>query len=207
MSSDLDALREWVAAKARDFPPAGLTDDLPLLEGRHLTSLHVPELILLLERLRGRAIDVEHLRPGDFRDITTIAARFLPATAFAAELAPLGLRWHGNGQVSLSGPLGRLAAQCDSAFTTLAGLWAAEPEEHPAMLDLAAMQATGYLSSFPHLATFPVCLAAEKENLRDFAAAPLAADGAVHFTRTAPVREILTPAACYHVFVGHARKN
>jgi hypothetical protein len=79
MSSDLDALREWVASKARDLPPTGLTDDLPLLEGRYLTSLHVPELILLLERLRGQAIDVEQLRPGDFRDIATIAARFLPA--------------------------------------------------------------------------------------------------------------------------------
>jgi hypothetical protein len=81
MPSDLDILREWVAAKARDLPPTGLTDDLPLLEGRHLTSLHVPELILLLERLRGRVIDVEQLRPGDFRDISTIVARFLPAAA------------------------------------------------------------------------------------------------------------------------------
>lgn len=70
-------LRAWVAGKARDLPPEGLTDDLPLLEGRHLTSLHVPELILLLERLRGRAIDVHRLRPGDFRDVATLADRFL----------------------------------------------------------------------------------------------------------------------------------
>jgi hypothetical protein len=129
------------------------------------------------------------------------------AAAFAAELAPLGLRWHGSGRVSLSGPLARLAAQCDSAFTTLAGLWAAEPEDHPAMLDLAAMQAAGYLSAFPHLATFPVCLAAEEENLRDFTAGPVAADGALRLTRTTPVREVLTPAACYHVFVSHERDN
>jgi len=78
-SAPLDALRAWVLSKARDLPPEGLTDDLPLLAGRHLTSLHIPELILLLERLRGEAIDVERLQAGDFRDIQSIAARFLPA--------------------------------------------------------------------------------------------------------------------------------
>jgi hypothetical protein len=79
MPSDLDVLRAWVAGRASDLPPGGLADDLPLLAGRHLTSLHIPELILLLERLRGGPVDVERLRPGDFADIRTIAARFLPA--------------------------------------------------------------------------------------------------------------------------------
>jgi hypothetical protein len=77
MSSEIDTLRTWIAGKAKGLPPEGLADDLPLLEGRHLTSLHIPELILLLERLRGRAIDVQGLRAGDFRDVSTIAARFL----------------------------------------------------------------------------------------------------------------------------------
>ncbi|MGH8791328.1 MAG: hypothetical protein ACRDXX_01605 [Stackebrandtia sp.] len=77
MSSELAALRDWIAAKANGLPPQGLTDDLPLLEGRYLTSLHIPELILLLERLRGEAIDVERLQPGDFHDVDAIAARFL----------------------------------------------------------------------------------------------------------------------------------
>lgn len=81
MSSDLAELRGWVASKARDLPPQGLTDDLPLLEGRHLTSLHIPELILLLERLRREPIDVERLQAGDFRDLRTIADRFLPGGA------------------------------------------------------------------------------------------------------------------------------
>lgn len=73
----LAELRAWVAGKARDLPPGGLTDDLPLLAGRHLTSLHIPELLLLLERLRGSTIDADRLGPGDFHDIRTIAARFL----------------------------------------------------------------------------------------------------------------------------------
>jgi hypothetical protein len=79
----LRALREWVAGKARDLPPGGLTDDLPLLEGRHLTSLHIPELILLLERLRRAPIDVERLQAGDFHSIRTIADRFLAAAGSA----------------------------------------------------------------------------------------------------------------------------
>jgi len=77
MPSDLDTLRKWVIGKAKDLPPEGLTDDLPLLAGRHLTSLHVPELILLLERLRGAPIDVEQLRAGDFHSLRVIADRFL----------------------------------------------------------------------------------------------------------------------------------
>jgi len=41
--------------------------------------VHLPELLLLLERLRGEPIDVEDLRPGDFRDIDTLVLRFGPA--------------------------------------------------------------------------------------------------------------------------------
>ncbi|WP_290062218.1 hypothetical protein [Amycolatopsis solani] len=77
MPSELDEVRTWVVAKATGLPPGELTDDLPLLEGRILTSLHVPELILLLERLRGEPIDVEQLRPGDFHSLRVIADRFL----------------------------------------------------------------------------------------------------------------------------------
>ncbi|GAB1646553.1 hypothetical protein [Krasilnikovia sp. MM14-A1259] len=83
MRSELAALRVWITQRARGLPPEGLTDDLPLLDGRHLTSLHIPELILLLERLRGAAIDVQRLQPGDFRDVATIAQRFLPEPAEA----------------------------------------------------------------------------------------------------------------------------
>src|ERR1700727_2756669 len=53
-----------------------LTDSTPLFEERRLRSLHLPELLLLLERLRGEPIDVDDLRPGDFRDIDTLVSRF-----------------------------------------------------------------------------------------------------------------------------------
>jgi hypothetical protein len=53
-----------------------ITDRTALFEQRHLRSVHLPELLLLLERLRGAPIDVESLSAGDFRDIDTIVTRF-----------------------------------------------------------------------------------------------------------------------------------
>ncbi|MDF9810942.1 hypothetical protein [Streptomyces sp. SPB162] len=71
-----DRLRTWVLGKASGLSAADLTDRTPLFEERHLRSVHLPELLLFLERLRASPIDVEDLRPGDFRDIHTIVDRF-----------------------------------------------------------------------------------------------------------------------------------
>jgi hypothetical protein len=71
-----DRLRAWVRTKTADPGGDGFTDRTPLFEERHLRSVHLPELLLLLERLRGAPIDVENLRPGDFRDIDTMVLRF-----------------------------------------------------------------------------------------------------------------------------------
>jgi hypothetical protein len=70
-------LRAWVAGRARDIDPATLTDTTALFEERVLISLQFPELILLIERLSGRLVDVTALAPGDFRDIDTIMRRFV----------------------------------------------------------------------------------------------------------------------------------
>jgi hypothetical protein len=123
---------------------------------------------------------------------------------YSAVLRPVGLRWYANGQAALTGPVCRLADACDAAFTMLASLWNAEPEQHPAMIDIAELQLIDYLASFPHLATFPVCLDADEEHLRSFVGGgPLDDTGAVRLTTIAPVREVLTPAACYHLYVHH----
>lgn len=66
----------WVRRKSRTGAPEGITVGTPLFEERHLTSLHVPELLLLLEQLRGAPIDAARLRAGDFRDVGTIVDRF-----------------------------------------------------------------------------------------------------------------------------------
>lgn len=70
-------VRHWVLRNATDLTEDRLTETTPLLEGRIITSLHIPELLLLLERLRCRPIDLSALRPGDLKDLATIYARFL----------------------------------------------------------------------------------------------------------------------------------
>lgn len=70
-------LRNWVLRNAMDMTEDRLTETTPLLEGRILTSLHIPELLLLLERLRRAPIDLSALQPGDLKDLATIYARFL----------------------------------------------------------------------------------------------------------------------------------
>lgn len=69
-------LRSFVLERAPRLSPADLGDDTPLLESRLLTSLHVLDLLLLVERLSGRPVDVERLRPGVFRDIETVWRTF-----------------------------------------------------------------------------------------------------------------------------------
>jgi seryl-tRNA synthetase len=61
-----------------------------------------------------------------------------------------------------------------------------------------------YHHTFPHLFTFPVTLDSADANLRAFAdGTPLDDAGVVHLTQAAPIRDVLTPAACYHLYVRH----
>jgi seryl-tRNA synthetase len=137
-------------------------------------------------------------------DATGDPAREPDASALAGRLAPAGLGWQPSGQAVLTGPLYQLARACDDAFGVLAGLWHAEHEFHPAMIPAAALQRVDYLTSFPQLATFPVSLDPDEANLAAFAGRdPVDVTGAVALTRTAAVRDVLTPAACYHIFLLH----
>ncbi len=79
MKSEADvkaALRQWVAATNGKIPPDALTDETPIIEQRIISSLQVMDLILFLEQLRGRPIDVERLQVGVFRTIHAIYANF-----------------------------------------------------------------------------------------------------------------------------------
>jgi hypothetical protein len=119
-----------------------------------------------------------------------------------AELTRIGLRWHASGQVGLVGPLLALADDCDLAFRRIAGRWHATEERHPPALPARAL--ADYLRSFPQQASFPVSLDGSDDNLGAFVDGPaLGAHGAVALTRTAPVTEVLTPAACYHLYAAH----
>jgi hypothetical protein len=66
-------LRSFVERKAKGIP---VDDRTPLFADRILRSVHLPELILLLERLRGAPVDVERLQPGDVGCIDVMVQRF-----------------------------------------------------------------------------------------------------------------------------------
>jgi hypothetical protein len=78
-SAARERLRQWILEKSGKLAAAQLRDDTPILEQRILTSLQLPELILFLEELSGRPLDVSQLKPGVFRDVDTICRNFLGA--------------------------------------------------------------------------------------------------------------------------------
>jgi hypothetical protein len=75
------ALRQWVLERNQDLDPAALRDDTPLISSRLVTSLHVVDLLLLIESLRLRPVDAGSLCAGAFRDIETIHRTFLAEVA------------------------------------------------------------------------------------------------------------------------------
>jgi len=122
-----------------------------------------------------------------------------------AELRRVGLSWRSSGQASLHGPLLRLAESLDRAFRLLATAgWDAEEERHPASLPAELLQRVHYLHSFPHQATFPVRLQPDEANLDEFRRGPVVdPDGHLVLTQLAPTRDVLTPAACHHLYAQH----
>jgi seryl-tRNA synthetase len=117
-------------------------------------------------------------------------------------LARLGLSWRRSGQASLRGPLLELADACDRAFLRLAAVFDAEQERHPASLPAADLQRVNYLASFPHQAAFAVRM--DPAHLDEFLARPaLEANGEVALGPLTPVTDVLTPAACYHLYAAH----
>jgi hypothetical protein len=70
-------LRAWILTKNDDVAPEVVSDQTKLLAAGLLRSIHVPELILMLERWRGEPLDVANLGPGDFDDVETIVSRFV----------------------------------------------------------------------------------------------------------------------------------
>lgn len=116
-------------------------------------------------------------------------------------LALPGLRWNANGSATLSGPLLEYSERLDACFVELARRWEPLQIRFPAMLPAADLDRIDYFRSFPHLATFPVCLDPDENNLESFRAGePVRADGHLRLTRLVPAGDVLTPAACYPVY-------
>jgi seryl-tRNA synthetase len=110
-----------------------------------------------------------------------------------------GLRWRPSGQSALSGALLDLDAQLDGVFRAWAGERDAVEYRVPPLIPVADLDRLDYFTSFPQLVTFPVTLDDGEANLAQFVAArPV--EGTVQLAATAPVRDVLTPAACYHFY-------
>jgi hypothetical protein len=76
-----ERLRSWILEHGQRVDAQSLRDDTPLLEQRILTSLQLAELLLFLEELRERPVDLEGLTGGAFRDLRSMCAAFLPDEA------------------------------------------------------------------------------------------------------------------------------
>ncbi len=72
-----DSIRQWIVKKSGKIRSEELKDDTPIIEQRIISSLQIMDLILLIEHLSGRAIDVNSLKPGVFKNIDTIVANFM----------------------------------------------------------------------------------------------------------------------------------
>ena len=111
------------------------------------------------------------------------------------------LRWRGN-QAVLAGSLLSLYRRLDAAFTCLGTREHAPEVMYPTLLGASHLAKLDYFKSFPHMATFACNLDRDPDNLGTFArSAGVDVQGAVALTRLAPVTDVLTPAACYHIYV------
>jgi acyl carrier protein len=71
-----DALRRWIAQTSGKASADELADDTPLFRSGILKSVQVTDLILYIEELSERPVDIESIKPGVFRDIDTIYESF-----------------------------------------------------------------------------------------------------------------------------------
>ncbi len=113
-----------------------------------------------------------------------------------------GYRWLENGQSALSGKALRLFQRLDLLFLSWAQGFQADDYRFPPFIPAHELAKLDYFSSFPHLVTLPVTLESSDANLKIFAEGrPIDGDGQVNLTLLAPVRDVLTPAACYHFYI------
>jgi len=116
------------------------------------------------------------------------------------EIPDLG--WREGGQGVLRGDLLRLFRKLDTLWLRWADAAGALEIEPPPMLPAHALQRLDYFASFPHLATFACVHDEDAENLAVFGKHPWQADGSgLALGRLAPTTHVLTPAACYHVYL------
>ncbi len=71
-----DALRQWIADESGKGSVEDLADNTPLFRSGILKSVQISDLILYIEELAERPVDVEQIKSGVFSDIETIYRNF-----------------------------------------------------------------------------------------------------------------------------------
>ena len=71
-----DALRRWIAETSGRIALDDLADDTPIFRDGILKSVQISDLIIYIEELSERSMDVERITPGAFRDIEAICRHF-----------------------------------------------------------------------------------------------------------------------------------
>ncbi len=127
----------------------------------------------------------------------------MPTSRKILDLSKLeGYRWLPTGQSALAGPTLERFQSLERLFLGWAATVKAQEHRVPSVISAEQLKKVDYFRSFPHLMTLPATLAPDGENLRRFTASePVDAQGRLRETAFAPVRDVLTPAACYHFYV------
>lgn len=69
-------LKEWIAKKSKACDISSLMDDTLILEKRIITSVQIMDLILYLENLTNRPVNIDQVQPGVFSSIDSIYTAF-----------------------------------------------------------------------------------------------------------------------------------
>lgn len=117
---------------------------------------------------------------------------------------PEGFSWNEGGFAVTGGPAMRLFQKIEKLFLRLAAESEAQEFHFPVFISARELKKLDYFRSFPQLIHFPVSLEMDEENLRAFAEGEhMNEKGEMTLTKTRPVCECLTPAACYHFYISH----
>lgn len=69
-------LQSWILKKNPKVSAEALQHDTALMEQKVLSSLHIMDLILFIEKFTGKRTDLTKLKPGAFKSIDAIYQNF-----------------------------------------------------------------------------------------------------------------------------------
>jgi seryl-tRNA synthetase len=102
----------------------------------------------------------------------------------------------------LNGDILKLFHALDLIFLDLAKDVEAKEYSFPCFISTRDLKKMDYLHSFPQHVTFPVVLDGDQANLKAFQSSTVInQEDEIEVTRLAPIKHILTPAACYHLYI------